>query len=361
MEPALDHRSSGAADVPAPSRPSPEVGASVVDRAQALAGLSRHAPGPATLPATPPARGLLAGLRRSSARADTPVAPRANTIRRQLMINGHPVSPATINAQQTGIRESCGPKLTENGYDVAALDWPRIFTALGELAAHGLTFEYAATSAAIMAIVNSGYSSEVVVANKEGELATAASKAPKPKKAALTPEARAAVARSQALLDKELKGATAHKLDVGDIHAYFDTGQNCHHPPGRKASWGDRETSGKTIFKYDLATYEWHSKNTLPVMIDFAKTEMPADLAEGKHHPTGQGKDRDGIHYEGYGCIIGGERYVFFHCYPAAGSGYETNKTEMKQDKERDDRNTREQAKRDEKTAGKDKAKSTSK
>jgi hypothetical protein len=33
----------------------------------------------------------------------------------------------------------------------------------------------------------------------------------------------------------------------------------------------------------------------------------------------------------------------------------------MKQDKERDDRNTREQAKRDEKTAGKDKAKSTSK
>jgi len=64
-----------------------------------------------------------------------------------------------------------------------------------------------------------------------------------------------------------------------------------------------------------FATTGWHGQNTMVYMAQWAAGLT--DLVEGQKKEHGQANVVEGRSYEGYCMLLGGKRYVSFHCYPA--------------------------------------------
>ena len=113
-----------------------------------------------------------------------------------------------------------------------------------------------------------------------------------------------------------LNDATNVCLIENGIQVYLDVDQLKHQP--LKYPIGTRQTkSGNTFNPSNSGSSSWHISNTLKYMAGWAAS---LDLEEGKKQFHGQFKPVNGIHYEGYCILLGGTKYVLFHCYPANNS-----------------------------------------
>jgi hypothetical protein len=118
---------------------------------------------------------------------------------------------------------------------------------------------------------------------------------------------------------KEKKKVTddcGHATTIRTIYVQLDDAQNKHQPPG--VPIGTRQTSGGQKFG-TYATKTWHELHTMPYMARWA--EGLTGMAEGKKVEHGQMKKvpiegAGNCSFEGFCILLGGTKYVSFHCYP---------------------------------------------
>ena len=114
---------------------------------------------------------------------------------------------------------------------------------------------------------------------------------------------------------KEVKKITddcGYAVTINNIYVQLDSAQNKHQPPG--VPIGTRQTHGGEKFGTS-ATTAWHQANTMAYMAGWAAGLT--GLVEGQKVEHGQARVIDGRSYEGFCVLLGGKRYVSFHCYPA--------------------------------------------
>lgn len=117
---------------------------------------------------------------------------------------------------------------------------------------------------------------------------------------------------------KETKKITddgAHSLTIRTIYVQLDVDQNKHQPEG--VPIGTRQASGEKFGTY--ATTAWHETHTMDYMATWAASLT--NMIEGKKVEHGQSKriqiDDAGLCcFEGFCMLLGGTKYVSFHCYP---------------------------------------------
>ena len=120
-------------------------------------------------------------------------------------------------------------------------------------------------------------------------------------------------------LVKERKKITddgAYSATIRGIYVQLDKDQNKHQP--KEVPIGTRQIHGEKFGTY--ATKEWHQGTTMNYMADWAA--RLTGLVEGKKVDHGQatrhpiaGVDQL-VSFEGFCVLLGGMRYVSFHCYP---------------------------------------------
>jgi hypothetical protein len=103
----------------------------------------------------------------------------------------------------------------------------------------------------------------------------------------------------------------AHSIDIDHIHVQLDNDQLKHQPAS--VPIGTRQTHGGSKFD-STATRRWHEEKTMRYMADWAASLT--GLVEGKKVEHGQKQNVEGLSYEGFCVLLGGKRYVSFHCYP---------------------------------------------
>lgn len=108
----------------------------------------------------------------------------------------------------------------------------------------------------------------------------------------------------------------AYAETIRGIYVQLDIDQNKHQPAGIPI--GTREIHGEKFGDY--ATKEWHKTHTMDYMATWAAGLPP--MIEGKKIEHGQSKrvsiddvDRPCC-FEGFCVLLGGTKYVSFHCYP---------------------------------------------
>lgn len=101
------------------------------------------------------------------------------------------------------------------------------------------------------------------------------------------------------------------------VEVHLDVDQLKHQP--KQNPIGSRQTkSGNTFEPSNSGSIAWHKSNTLVYMAQWAASLR--DIEEGQRIFHGQAKAVNQIHYEGFCTVLGGKKYVLFHCYPADGS-----------------------------------------
>ncbi|TCK36962.1 hypothetical protein B0G84_5991 [Paraburkholderia sp. BL8N3] len=110
----------------------------------------------------------------------------------------------------------------------------------------------------------------------------------------------------------KIKADCGYAAEIDNIYVQLDNDQNKHQPPGLPI--GTRQTHGGEKFG-TFATTGWHGQNTMVYMAQWAAGLT--DLVEGQKKEHGQANVVEGRSYEGYCMLLGGKRYVSFHCYPA--------------------------------------------
>lgn len=95
------------------------------------------------------------------------------------------------------------------------------------------------------------------------------------------------------------------------VEVHLDIDQLKHQHPTKPI--GTRQKGGGNRFK-DICDADWHKKNTMVHMADWANSLSGMTTGEKRYH--GQSRPENGIHYEGF-CLMAGKKYVLFHCYPA--------------------------------------------
>ncbi|MDI1481755.1 hypothetical protein [Polyangium sp. y55x31] len=123
------------------------------------------------------------------------------------------------------------------------------------------------------------------------------------------PPADNGAARKKLQLDAD---SSAVKKTIKNIDVRLDNDQLKHQHPTKPI--GTRQKAGGNRFK-DTCDAEWHKDNTLKHMADWA-VGLGA-MAEGTQTYHGQAVPVNGIHYEGFCLMAGGQKYVLFHCYPS--------------------------------------------
>ncbi len=107
----------------------------------------------------------------------------------------------------------------------------------------------------------------------------------------------------------------AHAKTIRGIHVQLDIDQMKHQPAS--VPIGTRVAEGEKFGTF--ATKAWHETNTMDHMATWAATL--AGMVEGRQEYHGQGK-RVAIAsvgpccFEGFCVLLGGTKYVSFHCYP---------------------------------------------
>lgn len=114
---------------------------------------------------------------------------------------------------------------------------------------------------------------------------------------------------------KKIKDDCAHSATIRTIYVQLDVDQNKHQPSS--VPIGTRQASGEKFGTY--ATTAWHEANTMDYMATWAATL--ANMVEGKKVEHGQSKridmpDAGRCCFEGFCVLLGGTKYVSFHCYP---------------------------------------------
>jgi hypothetical protein len=116
---------------------------------------------------------------------------------------------------------------------------------------------------------------------------------------------------------KKIKDECGHAAPLIDgIYVQLDIDQNKHQPASLPI--GTRGVNGEKFGTY--ATKAWHVSNTIKYMAEWAKGLT--NLVEGRQTYHGQSvrvdiKDVDtSCCFEGYCTLLGGKKYVSFHCYP---------------------------------------------
>ena len=122
---------------------------------------------------------------------------------------------------------------------------------------------------------------------------------------------------------KKIKDDVGHGIEVTEldgsaipaIYVQLDDAQMKHQPPS--VPIGTRVKEGEKFGTY--ATKAWHEENTMLYMAAWA--HGLAGLVEGRKVEHGQGQKINHptvgpISYEGFCVLLGGKRYVSFHCYP---------------------------------------------
>ena len=115
---------------------------------------------------------------------------------------------------------------------------------------------------------------------------------------------------------KKITDDCAHAITTpGGIYVQLDVDQNKHQPAS--VPIGTREIQGQKFGTY--ATKQWHEINTMKYMAEWA--EGLNDLIEGKKREHGQSKRfqialAGACCFEGFCMLLGGKKYVTFHCYP---------------------------------------------
>jgi hypothetical protein len=114
---------------------------------------------------------------------------------------------------------------------------------------------------------------------------------------------------------KKITDDCAHAATIRSVYVQLDVDQNKHQPSS--VPIGTREASGESFGTY--ATKAWHEANTMDYMATWAATQ--AGLVEGKKVEHGQSRRIDiagagACCFEGFCILLGGTRYVSFHCYP---------------------------------------------
>lgn len=123
--------------------------------------------------------------------------------------------------------------------------------------------------------------------------------------------------KAESLLKDALGESSVVSIKIKDVEAHLDNGQLKHQPIKYKI--GTRITKAGNTFKPDkYGSPAWHRTTTLAYMAGWADRLGP--MSEGEKIYHGQAKAVNGIHYEGYCLLVNGNKYVFFHCYPADGS-----------------------------------------
>jgi hypothetical protein len=118
---------------------------------------------------------------------------------------------------------------------------------------------------------------------------------------------------------KEKKKVTddcGHAATIRTIYVQLDDAQNKHQPPG--VPIGTRQTAGGQKFGI-FATKAWHETHTMDYMATWAAGL--SGMVEGKKVEHGQMKkvqipDVGECSFEGFCILLGGTKYVSFHCYP---------------------------------------------
>jgi hypothetical protein len=114
---------------------------------------------------------------------------------------------------------------------------------------------------------------------------------------------------------KKITDDCAHAATIRTVYVQLDVDQNKHQPSS--VPIGTREASGESFGTY--ATKAWHESHTMDYMATWAATLT--GMVEGKKVEHGQSRriDIDGAGpccFEGLCVLLGGTRYVSFHCYP---------------------------------------------
>jgi hypothetical protein len=111
-----------------------------------------------------------------------------------------------------------------------------------------------------------------------------------------------------------IKTDCAYSADIDGVYVQIDVDQNKHQP--KEVPIGTRQIHGEKFGTY--ATTAWHQQNTMRHMANWAKLQI---LEEGQKIDHGQSKRVDiatagKCSFEGFVKLLGGKRYVSFHCYP---------------------------------------------
>jgi hypothetical protein len=114
---------------------------------------------------------------------------------------------------------------------------------------------------------------------------------------------------------KKITDDCGHAATIRTIYVQLDTAQNKHQPAG--VPIGTRVAEGEQFGKY--ATKAWHETHTMDYMATWA-AGLPG-MVEGKKVEHGQKKkvqiaDAGECSFEGFCILLGGQKYVSFHCYP---------------------------------------------
>lgn len=109
---------------------------------------------------------------------------------------------------------------------------------------------------------------------------------------------------------QKLFGDCAHSKEIDGVYVQLDVDQNKHQPKSQPI--GTRKIHGEKFGDY--ASKKWHEDNTMKYMADWAKLQH--NMVENKKVEHGQAKRIDGVSYEGYCILLGGKKFVTFHCYP---------------------------------------------
>ena len=123
------------------------------------------------------------------------------------------------------------------------------------------------------------------------------------------------IAAARAKLATAQGEAPGVHIDHEGVSVDLDTDQLKHQPEGAAYAIGTRRARGGARWPASLEpNADWHEKNTLPVIGDWAADQR---LHDGDVVSTKQSVPlRDGNYYEGFCVQVDGQKYVFFHCYP---------------------------------------------
>lgn len=114
---------------------------------------------------------------------------------------------------------------------------------------------------------------------------------------------------------KKITDDCAYSATLHGVYVQLDVDQNKHQPAS--VPIGTREASGEKFGTY--ATTAWHETHTMEHMATWAGTLT--GMVEGKKVEHGQSRrieitDAGPVCFEGFCVLLGGTKYVSFHCYP---------------------------------------------
>jgi hypothetical protein len=116
---------------------------------------------------------------------------------------------------------------------------------------------------------------------------------------------------------KKITDGSAFAVEIDGIYVSLDNDQRKHQP--KSVPIGNRVAEGEKFGTY--ATTAWHETNTMAYMAEWAEgLDITVEGETGKvyhgQHVRVPNATAGNVCYEAYCVLLGGKKYVSFHCYP---------------------------------------------